>query len=44
MSIGVTRNLSSKYVEYKRNYTNNNSKRISLNDSGQLLNDNGRTK
>jgi hypothetical protein len=43
MSIGVTRSLSAKYVEYKRSY-NKNSKRISLNDSGQLLNDHGKTK
>jgi hypothetical protein len=43
MTLGVIRSLSSKYVEIKRNI-NSNPKRISLNDSGSLINDNGKIK
>lgn len=43
MTLGIVRSLSSKYVEIKRNL-NSNPKRISLNDSGSLINDNGKIK
>jgi hypothetical protein len=42
-SLGAIRNLSSKYVDIKRNLKDN-PKRVSLNDSGSLINDNGKTK
>lgn len=43
MTLGIVRSLSSKYVEIKRNL-NSNPKRINLNDSGSLINDNGKIK
>ena len=42
-TLGATRSLSSKYVELKRN-TSRDTKRVSLNDSGSLINDNGKIK
>ncbi len=44
-SLGTTRNLSAKYSEIKRNLNNTKlTPRLNLNDSGSLINDNGRVK
>lgn len=42
-TLGIIRNLSIKYADFRREI-NNSQKKVSLNDSGSLINDSGKIK
>ncbi len=44
MTLGASRCLSSKYVEFKREVKSNYKRATNLNDSGSLINDQGKIK